>query len=93
MEVLRNPLQGTTRTLAPIKMKISKPVCNKDMKVLICIHEYSKKDFTSSTLEQWTTHDPPVNVRFVKDAAKNPGICYNWHLGERNPYWIFTDEI
>ncbi|OQX78495.1 MAG: glycosyl hydrolase family 92 [Bacteroidetes bacterium 4484_249] len=34
-----------------------------------------------------------TKTRYVKVIAKNMGSCPDWHVGEGNPSWIFTDEI
>jgi hypothetical protein len=34
-----------------------------------------------------------TKARYVKVVAKNIGNCPDWHVGDGNPAWIFTDEI
>ncbi|MDT8394070.1 MAG: family 20 glycosylhydrolase [Bacteroidales bacterium] len=34
-----------------------------------------------------------INARYIKIAAKNPGLCPEWHPGAGNPGWVFIDEI
>lgn len=59
----------------------------------VSFHEFTQKDYTPRTLEQWTTLDPPAITRFVRVVAKSPGTCPNWHPGAGNKCWIFIDEI
>ncbi len=59
----------------------------------ISIHEYSQKDFTPTTLEQWADLEPSVEARYVRVVAKTPGICPEWHPGAGMKCWIFADEI
>jgi len=59
----------------------------------ISIHEFSQKDYTPKTLEQWADLVPPLQARYIKVVAKTPGICPDWHPGAGNKCWIFVDEI
>ena len=36
---------------------------------------------------------PRCDARYVKMAAKNIGICPDWHVGAGQPAWIFCDEF
>ena len=36
---------------------------------------------------------PRCEARYVKMAAKNIGICPDWHVGAGQPAWIFCDEF
>ncbi|MFC2102244.1 GH92 family glycosyl hydrolase [Bacteroidota bacterium] len=59
----------------------------------ISIHEFSQRDFTPTTLEQWADLEPSVEARYVRVVAKTPGICPDWHPGAGKKCWIFVDEI
>jgi predicted alpha-1,2-mannosidase len=59
----------------------------------VSIHEYSQKDYTPKTLEQWVDLAPSVGARYIRVVAKTPGICPEWHPGAGNKCWIFVDEI
>ena len=36
---------------------------------------------------------PRCEARYVKMAAKNIGVCPDWHVGAGQPAWIFCDEF
>jgi hypothetical protein len=35
----------------------------------------------------------PIEARYIRLVAKNPGICPPWHVGAGSKAWIFCDEI
>ncbi|MEZ5195646.1 MAG: DUF4838 domain-containing protein [Bacteroidales bacterium] len=44
-------------------------------------------------IETFKLEFEPVKSRFIKVAAKNKGICPDWHPGATYPAWIFCDEV
>jgi hypothetical protein len=51
-----------------------------------------QNDWTIQTYD-FTLNFKPINTRYIKVVAKNPGLCPDWHKGAGSATWIFADEI
>ncbi len=44
-------------------------------------------------IKEFSAHVGPARARFVRVAARNIGLCPDWHKGAGGKAWLFADEI
>jgi hypothetical protein len=67
----------------------------KDFKILKHLKNTSPltKNSKVNDVQYFQTSFSPVNARYIRVVALNPGVAPIWHFGAGLPSWIFVDEI